>query len=168
MPSKQKSKGSNYERAVCKFLSELTGKSFVRTPESGARTGGKNFARTESMTNGQMDSFDGDILVPEEWNSWSIECKAYKEIAWQKLFKPEGEAKLNSWIAQANETIKPHNMVLFKINRMGQYIVIDNNDAHMFDIPECRLEYRGTHKIMEMTDFFEVNHKRFEKSVDSE
>ena len=42
MTSKSKSKGKSWERDVCVFLSKLYNDSFIRVPNSGAYTGGKN------------------------------------------------------------------------------------------------------------------------------
>ena len=98
VPSKSKTKGNSFERDVCKYLGGLTGLNFTRVPNSGAFLGGSNQVRVGNLTESQVQVFDGDIIVPEEWMDWSIECKFYKELAWKKLFQPEGIAQLNNWI----------------------------------------------------------------------
>ena len=162
MPSKSKTKGNSFERECCKYLIELTGLNFTRVPNSGAFLGGKNQVRVENMTDNQTLIFDGDIIVPDEFSDWSIECKFYKDIAWKKFFQPEGAAQLNEWIEQAKVTSKPYWFLLFKINNAGTYCVIDRElvKTFNFDLPECHMIYRKDYVIMDMKEFFENNHRR--------
>lgn len=162
MPSKSKTKGNSFEREICKYLIELTGLNFTRVPNSGAFLGGKNQVRVENMTDDQVLIFDGDIITPPEFSDWSIECKFYKELAWKKLFQPEGTAQLNEWIEQSKLTSKPYWLLFFKINNAGTYCVIDRDTIKKFDfeLPTCYSVYCGKYLIMDMKLFFAENHRR--------
>lgn len=162
MPSKSKSKGNNFERETCKYLSDLTGLSFTRVPNSGAFLGGKNISRVENLSESQVQIFDGDIIVPDELKDWSIECKFYKDFAWKKLFQSDGESQLNGWIKQAEETSKPYWFLLFKINNAGKYLVISKETMYhfKFKFPICYSVYQKEYLIMDMESFFNINWKR--------
>jgi len=64
MTSKSKSKGKSWERDVCVFLSKLYNDSFIRVPNSGAYTGGKNEFRKEYLTDEQIKLSRGDVVPP--------------------------------------------------------------------------------------------------------
>ena len=165
MPSKSKTKGNGFERDVCKYLINLTGLNFTRVPNSGAYVGKSNMVRAEHMTDAQIQIFDGDIITPDEFNEWALECKFYKSIGWKKLFQPEGEAKLNGWIEQSKITSKPYWLLIFKINNAGQYCVVSKATAIKFKFKksDCFLTYRNDYLIMDMKSFFENNYKRMIK-----
>lgn len=162
MPSKSKSKGNGFEREVCKYLNELTDLNFTRVPNSGAFLGGANQVRVGNMTDAQTQIFDGDIITPDEWKDWSLECKFYKDIAWKKLFQPEGVAQLNGWIEQAKVTSKPYWLLIFKINNCGAYCVLDKKIVRAFGFkkPSCVMTYRKDYLVMDMKTFLSTNHKR--------
>lgn len=165
MPSKSKTKGNGFEREICKYLSELTDLNFTRVPNSGAFLGGKNQVRVGNLTEGQTQVFDGDIITPDEWKDWSLECKFYKDFAWKKLFQPEGVAQLNGWIEQAKVTSKPYWLLIFKINNAGAYCVLHEEtvDKFGFHLPECVMHYRNDYVIVDMKLFLSENHERFNK-----
>lgn len=165
MASKSKTKGNSFEREVCKFLNGVTGFNFMRVPSSGAYIGKGNQSRVDSMADNQVRIMDGDIIVPDEWMDWSLECKFYKELAWKKLFQPEGIAQLNGWIEQAKVTSKPSWLLIFKINNAGAYCVLDCEtvDKYGFHLPECFMHYRNDYVIVDMKLFLNENHERFNR-----
>lgn len=160
--NKSKVKGNGFERDVCKYLHGVTGLKFLRVPSSGGYIGGKNINRASDMDDNQVRIMDGDIIVPEEWADWSLECKFYKDIAWKKIYQPEGVAQLNGWIEQAKITSKPYWMLFFKINNAGQYCVIKKTVVGKFDfqLPECYSVYMNEYIIMDMKLFIEENYRR--------
>jgi len=165
MPSKSKTKGSGFERDMCKYLNELTKLNFMRVPSSGAYIGKSNQHRTAGMDDNQIRIMDGDIITPEEWKDWSLECKFYKDIAWKKMFQPEGIAQLNSWIEQSKVTSKPYWLLIFKINNAGAYCVLDKNTVRefKFKLPICVMHYQKDYVIVDMKLFLSKNHERFNK-----
>ena len=100
MPSKSKTKGSSFEREVAKDLSELYEDSFVRTPSSGAYVGGTNVIRKERLSEGQIQSFRGDIIPPDDWKYFNVECKSYADFPFHQLLYQGDVRLLDEWIEQ--------------------------------------------------------------------
>lgn len=128
MPSKSKSKGSSYERDMAKFLSEKYGDSFVRVPNSGAYIGGSNNHRTVVLSEGQVRSFKGDIIPPDDWKYFNCECKNYADLPFHQIISGNGVAKIDSWIDQTMEVAdeKDFNVLFIKITRKGEYVMIQD------------------------------------------
>jgi len=122
MPSKSKSKGNAFERAVADHLTEVFGYNFERVPNSGAFVGGKNNQRYDSLSKSQQLIYEGDILVPDELHHMKIECKAYRDFSFHQLFSEN--KLLDSWIEQAYSKEKFW-FLIFKINRRGTFVLID-------------------------------------------
>ena len=87
MTSKSKSKGKSWERDVCVFLSKLYNDSFIRVPNSGAYTGGKNEFRKEYLTDEQIKLSRGDIIPPSSFCNFVVEAKNYAEFPFHQLVK---------------------------------------------------------------------------------
>ena len=66
MSSKSKTKGNNFEREISTYLSDLYGLSFLRVPNSGAYVGGLNAQRRATLAAGQIKTFRGDIIPPDD------------------------------------------------------------------------------------------------------
>ena len=161
--NKNKNKGKTWERELATHLSEVTGKSFLRVPNSGAYVGNSNSFRVEVLTPEQIGMFEGDIITPKEWDHVRFECKFYKKMAWGQLFQPEGESQLNSWIKQSKQGTRPLWFLCFKINNIGKFIVFDfeQGDKYNYNFDNC-LTYRvngidGMCYIATMDNFFELN-----------
>lgn len=128
MPSKQKVKGSAWEREVAKHLSEIYELPFIRIPTSGAYLGGVNAYRRTGLTEGQILSRRGDIQPPDGWNRWNCECKSYAEFPFHQLFT--GEVKLlDSWINQVYDVAEADdlNVIFMKISRKGKWVAYEDN-----------------------------------------
>ena len=124
MPSKSKTKGSSFERDVAKELSELYNESFVRTPSSGAYIGGSNVARKEVLSEGQIQSFRGDIIPPDDWKYFNVECKSYADFPFHQLLLNDDVRLLDEWAEQLLQVAeeKDLNLLILKFNRKGKYI----------------------------------------------
>lgn len=162
MASKSKAKGNSFEREICGYLNSLTGLNFMRVPSSGGYIGGGNQKRVANMDDDQVRMMDGDIITPPEWRDWSLEAKFYKDIAWKKMFQPEGIAQLNNWIEQAKQTSKPNWFLFFKINNCGTYIVFERNavDKNGFEIGSSFMIYMSDYIIMDMKLFMGANYDK--------
>jgi len=127
MPSKQKIKGSTWERDVAKHLTEIYGETFIRVPHSGSYIGGSNKARKEYLHEGQIRSFKGDIVPGPSFPLLNIECKAYGDFPFHHLFSQDVN-KLDQWIEQLLEPADENdfNILIIKINRKGKYVAIEN------------------------------------------
>ena len=125
MPNKSKIKGSNFEREIATILSETYGKSFTRVPHSGSYVGGKNAFRKNILSEEQTKTFKGDIIPPDDWKYFNVECKNYESFSFSSLLTKN--ATLEKWIDQLEESESPHDFsfIVFKINYAGKFIVFD-------------------------------------------
>jgi hypothetical protein len=134
-------KGKTFEREVAKYFSTTYDDYFIRVPRSGAYVGGKNAARKESMTEGQIRSSKGDIIPPDHWTTFNCECKWYKDFSFHLLFSGE-YALADDWIREVRESQEPNdlNLILIKINYKGQYVMYEDNTPM---VVEPKINYKG-------------------------
>lgn len=164
MPSKSKAKGASFERDVAKFLSELYGDSFTRTPHSGAFTGGQNAHRKTVMTEGQIRSFKGDIIPPDHWKKFNCECKNYGSFPFHHLLFDKKIPMLDDWIEQTMDAADTGdcNIVFFKITRIGKFVVYEADQPFRADrfIEYCDKNQK-VWRITEFESFFDRNKDAF-------
>lgn len=159
MTSKQKAKGSGFEREVCRFLTEYYSETFTRVPNSGAFIGGKNAVRKEFLHEGQIRSFKGDIIPGQSFPKLNAECKFYKGFSFNLLFTESKQ--LEGWLEQLMDVadIDDLNILLMKFNRQGRYVVVqdclpwDNNCSHL----KYNSTKYGKWLIFDFDVFFERN-----------
>lgn len=127
MPSPSKNKGSGFEREIAKFLSDTFGASFIRAPGSGAYTGGSNNYRKQTLHEGQIRSFKGDIMPPAEFGLLNAEAKFYADFPFHQLFT--GCQQLESWLDQLMVASDPgdFNILFMKFNRKGRFVAVQAN-----------------------------------------
>tara|TARA_B100000953_G_scaffold296149_1_gene288442 strand:- start:317 stop:823 length:507 start_codon:yes stop_codon:yes gene_type:complete len=125
MSSKSKNKGKSWERDVCLFLSELYNDSFIRVPNSGAYTGGKNEHRKEYLTDEQIKLSRGDIVPPKSFKNFVAECKNYAEFPFHQLISTGRVSLLDSWIEQVEGDSEEEDtwLLFIKITRKGTYVL---------------------------------------------
>jgi hypothetical protein len=166
-----KSKGSSFERVVAKALStHLTPLTFIRSPGSGARTGGKNMAKFGMMFGEDaMKIFTADVVPTNERDTnlnfrWSIECKSYKtQDNFTSLFS--GTAKIFSWFNESIIDAKKINkkpMLIFKWNQTSTFVAISQKDLSILystSIFEGRLLNIENLTIFNLNDL--LPHKNF-------
>lgn len=159
MPSPQKKKGSNFERDVANFLSEIYQESFIRAPGSGAYVGGKNQSRKEFLHEGQVRSFKGDIVPGQSFPRFNAECKSYNDFPFHLVLT--GDCKvLNTWIEQMLAVAEPNDMnVLFmKFNRKGKFVAVQCGPTWVTDnFMYYSSKNFGDWLIIEFNDFFKHN-----------
>jgi len=124
MPSASKIKGSGFEREVAKFLSELYGAPFIRAPGSGAYTGGSNSHRRQVLHEGQVRSFKGDIMPPNDYGLLNAEAKFYADFPFHQLFSTCQQ--IEQWLDQLMVASDPgdFNILFMKFNRKGRYVAV--------------------------------------------
>jgi hypothetical protein len=111
MPSKAKTKGSQFERELAKYLSDLYGESFVRIPNSGAYIGGLNTHRKTNLSENQIKSFKGDIVPPDSWVNFNAEAKNYNDFPFHQVVT--GKCKqLETWLDQLLAVFLQRSMVI--------------------------------------------------------
>ena len=126
MASKSKTKGKNWERDVCNFLSDLYRQSFIRVPNSGAYVGGKNEYRRDYLTEEQIKLSRGDIVPPLNYPYFLAECKNYAEFPFHSLLSKNSIPLLESWISQVEHDVTNEKdvwLLFIKITRKGKYLV---------------------------------------------
>ena len=161
MPSPQKAKGSKFEREIAEFLTETYGENFMRVPNSGAYVGGINVHRKQVMSEGQVRSFKGDIIPGPSYSRFNIECKSYKDFAFNQVLSGQTNKQLENWIEQAMEVADEGDFtVLFmKFNRQGTFIATKANPLLVLPYhgtQYCSINY-GMWYFSELNSFFKLN-----------
>ena len=167
MPSKQKIKGSSWEREVSKYLTELLGVPFSRSPGSGAYIGGTNNFRKKNLTENTVRVYKGDIIPGDGYEHLNFEAKSYKELAFHQLFQSGPVKQLETWINQCASVADADDLsiILIKITRKGDYILIENREN--FRLPAFHVKYHsekhGEWIFTDMYTFLETNKDQLKK-----
>lgn len=137
-PGGGKAKGAGYEGTIAKKLTAaLQPLNFMRTPGSGARVGGKNFATIgQLLGEDALKIFVGDVVPVNERQQnvrfhFSIECKFY---ATQDHFTSlvAGSANVFKWFDEAvvdAAKIDKRPMLIFKWNHTPNFVAISGPTA---------------------------------------
>jgi hypothetical protein len=157
-----KQKGNTGERELCKHLKEIFGGSFIRVPNSGAFTGGKNAVRKEELSEGQVRASKGDIIPPDFMPKLVLECKWYKDLRFHQLVVPGGCPQLDDWIEQSLDAVDADDVwfVVFKINLRGWFIAVPSDTASRYVFQGSHALYEGEHgpfHVTEALSFFANN-----------
>lgn len=156
MPSPQKAKGSNWERQVATFLSDLYQESFIRAPGSGAYVGGTNSARKNVLHEGQIRSFKGDIVPGQSFPKFNCECKSYKDFPFHQFFSGSIR-QLDEWIGQLLDTSDKgdFNILIMKFNNKGKYIVTEaKNYPPLAQSLSFQYQHTPTNSLWHVTEFY--------------
>ena len=114
MPSASKEKGKRWERDCAGILSNAFSDSFIRVPNSGSFTGGKNVVRMQGMSQNQIAASRGDIIPPDEWTGFIAECKHVKPGTVSDLMQGPS-AIIDKWWAQANADAREGDFVVMLV-----------------------------------------------------
>ena len=128
-----KAKGNGFESKVSKILAEaLAPMKFARTPGSGARLGGQNFAAFGAMfSQVAINMFVGDVVSINEQDCeknfrFTVECKAYKDP--DKLENLlHGNSNIYGWMEEVLvdcEKVNKEGIVIFKWNNTPIYTAV--------------------------------------------
>jgi hypothetical protein len=138
--SKQKQKGSAFEREVARTLTEhLDIGEFMRTPHSGAYIGGSNFHRASKMDKRLEQVFKGDVMPPEGY-TLVIECKNYAAENFkgglQNLIKGEHKT-FEDWVSQVRhdavtEEVELPHLLFFKLSRVGTFVAVSKSTPKLY------------------------------------
>lgn len=127
-----KQKGSTFEGSVAKKLSAVLPINFIRSPGSGARIGGKNFATMGKLMGEEvMKLFNADVVPINEREvgvtfRYSIECKSYKE-ADNFTTIANGTANIFKWFNESvvdSGKIGRDPVLIFKWNRTPTFVAV--------------------------------------------
>lgn len=134
--SNSKAKGSNFERYMCKVLTEwITGK---KSPVIFWRVGSSGACATLSKSNSMV----GDVVAVDEkglffTNTFTVELKAVKSMNLLELFS--SNCRFWKWWEQVERDSKRVNnipLLIFKINNRGIFVSIKTTDLEKFK-EEC-------------------------------
>lgn len=143
--SASKNKGKIGERELSKIFQKTFGGSWIRTFTSGAYTGGVNKFRSQILSESQLLNQSNDIVAPDEFPNVAIECKFYKDFDFHHLFRVEGNAILNDWINQVENSgidmKKAFPMICFKINRKGWFCCLWENKLQKYNFKNIQHFY---------------------------
>lgn len=163
MGSKSKNKGKGFEREIAKYLSELYNESFTKTPHSGAFTGGKNAIRKNTLSEGQVRSYKGDIIPPDDWKYFNCECKNYAGFTFHRLFQDLEIPLLETWINQVLDASDDGdlNIIFMKFDRIGKYVAFQLPNDFQSVRSIIYVAKNQTHwKFMGFDEFFKLNKEK--------
>jgi hypothetical protein len=151
-PGGGKSKGNGFEGLIAKKLGvALAPLSFIRSPGSGARVGGKNFEKFGEMFGADaLKLFVADVVPINESKTGlcflhSIECKAYKTPD-NFTSLANGKANIFKWFEESvvdAAKINKNPLLIFKWNQTAVFVAADM--SKLSTAPRCcpsiKLEY---------------------------
>jgi|ERR1700691_1210446 len=167
MTSKSKNKGNCWERDISKFLSEIFGENFVRVPNSGAFTGGKNNFRKKILTKNQISSRKGDIQPPDSLCFLNIEAKNYSNINFHQIINGSCTL-LNNWINQTEISANENDLsfTIFKISRKGSWVCFSSDLFKNFNILSYAFYVKDENNSYIVTDFELFFKNNFKKIIE--
>lgn len=136
-PGGGKGKGNSFENTIAKKLSAaLAPLAFMRSPGSGARLGGKNFAKFGAMFGEEATNmFSADVVTLNEKEvgtkfRFSIECKSYATTD-NFTGLASGSANIFKWFEEsAIDALKTNKIPLLicKWNRTPTYVILEKSE----------------------------------------
>lgn len=161
MPSKSKIKGSNWERALAKYLSDTYNAPFMRNVSgSGAFIGGKNVTRKDSLSESQIRNSKGDVVPPDNWKI-NIEAKSYTDLPFHQFFTECPQ--MDKWIDQLMTVADKDdvNILFVKLNRKGSYVAVQAKTMYNWDTAANIFYYtnqsHGGWLVYSFDAFFKLN-----------
>lgn len=157
-----KIKGSNWERDIAKFLSQVFGGNFMRSMNSGAYIGGTNRFRKDYMSTSQKLAAKGDIIPPDHLSRMVIEAKSYKDFPFNQLMSDGQCKRIDEWINQTLDCVEDSDVwfLIFKINNMGSYVCFRKSLYDNFVLGNHTIY--SDYIITDMKTFFVDNKKTIE------
>ncbi|WP_407303745.1 hypothetical protein [Acinetobacter sp.] len=150
-PGMGKAKGSGFESLIAKKLSAALPINFIRSPGSGARVGGKNFATIGAMMGEEaLKLFNADVVPVNEAAvglrfSFSIECKSYA-TADNFTSLVSGSANVFKWFEEAvidSAKIGREPILVFKWNRSPIFVAVLARTMEGMVTPALRIGRAG-------------------------
>lgn len=161
MTNKAKSKGNLFEREIAAYLSKIYNKKFIRVPNSGAFTGGKNAFRKKEMDEGQVKTFRGDIIPPDDYTI-VIECKNYGYFPFHRVIQEKEISLLDGWISEVETDAGDDFWLLFfKVSNKGTYVVW--KDTKFVSLEHAGLFYKDDYRVCDVDIFFDKHNKITER-----
>ena len=149
MANPSKAKGTTFETAMVKLLTQELGMEFKRMPLSGA-----------------ISYLKSDLWVPSDTAAWpfSTECKSYAEIEWNNLLTAKSTELHEFWrqVLKDAETMKKKPLLLFKWNRSKPYAGYNDFTIECESYVEIK-SFGHNFRIALLTDWLEAYKKKLPK-----
>ena len=156
---------------IAKRLSAEFNAEFRRVPNSGAFTGGMNRAKVASLRADAQEILSGDLIGPKGF-PFLLECKHYaNDPAFHKILQG-ADPTLDRWIAQNDgdaEFVEKESLIIFKINRKGEYAVINEDSNFLLLNHESHgpyLRYKGKLIVSLSVLFLIIDHDAIQKLIE--
>lgn len=152
-PGGGKAKGSSFEAKVAKMLSAALPINFIKSPGSGARIGGKNFATIGAMMGEEaMKLFNADVVPVNESAvgvkfRFSVECKSYA-VADNFTSLVSGTANVFKWFEESvvdSAKIDREPILIMKWNHTPIFAVVLANTMNGLARPALTIQRATQH-----------------------
>lgn len=159
-PGGGKAKGNGFEGTIAKKLSAALPINFIRSPGSGARIGGKNFATIGAMMGEEaMKLFNADVVPVNESAvgykfRYSVECKAYA-TADNFTSLVSGSANVFKWFEESvvdSAKIDRDPILIFKWNHTPIFVAVLTREARWVN-PKLTISRPGQRSL----DIYELD-----------
>ena len=150
-PGGGKAKGSGFESLIAKKLSAALPINFIRSPGSGARVGGKNFATIGAMMGEEaLKLFNADVVPVNETAvgmrfNFSIECKSYA-TADNFTSLVSGSANVFNWFEESvvdSAKIGREPVLIFKWNHTPVFVAVGAGTMKGMVTPSLSIHREG-------------------------
>jgi hypothetical protein len=163
-PGGGKAKGGAFEAKVAKMLSQHLPINFIKSPGSGARIGGKNFATLGKMMGEEvMKLFNADVVPINEAEvgkqfKFSVECKSYATPDnFSLLFL--GTANVFKWFEESvidSAKIGRQPVLIFKWNNTKTFVAVLAGIHDRIVQPKLHLRGGPANRALDIYDFDEL------------
>lgn len=152
-PGGGKAKGNGFESTIAKKLSAALPINFIRSPGSGARIGGKNFATIGSMMGAEaIKLFNADVVPVNESAvgyrfHFSVECKAYA-TADNFTSLASGSANVYKWFEESvidAAKVDREPVLIFKWNHTPVFVAVLARTMEGMVKPNMSIQREGRH-----------------------
>lgn len=150
-PGGGKAKGSAFEAKVAKMLSAALPINFIKSPGSGARIGGKNFATIGAMMGVDTQKlFNADVVPVNEDQvgftfRYSIECKSYA-VSDNFTSMVSGTANVYKWFEESvidSAKIDRQPILIFKWNQTPTFVAVLARTMEGMVVPKVSIHRQG-------------------------
>ena len=112
------------------------------------------------LSEGQIQSFRGDIIPPDDWKYFNVECKSYADFPFHQLLHRGDVRLLDEWAEQLIDVSEENdlNLLILKFNRKGKYIGFQEKllNSSFFTHKAYYIQINGLdHRLFK--DFWELN-----------
>ncbi len=160
-PGGGKAKGGAFEAKVAKALSAALPINFIKSPGSGARIGGKNFATIgKLMGEDVMKLFNADVVPINEAEvgkefKFSVECKSYATPDNFSLLV-SGTANVFKWFEESvvdSAKIGREPVLIFKWNGTKTFVAVRAGTNEGLIEPKLHLRCAAAVRSLDIYDF---------------